>query len=60
MTHLTHGEHRDGAYAAAGVSIEAGDKAVELPDESLLGKHLLEVSLQTPTMGEALPVLNNP
>jgi amidophosphoribosyltransferase len=37
-----------------------GKYPVELPDESLLGKHLLEVSLQTPTMGEALPVLNNP
>ena len=30
MTDLTHGQQRDGAYAAAGVSIEAGDKAVEL------------------------------
>jgi len=37
-----------------------GDYPVELPDESLLGKHLLEVSLQSPTMGKALPVLNNP
>ena len=37
-----------------------GQYPVELPDESLLGKHLLEVSLQAPTMGKALPVLNNP
>jgi amidophosphoribosyltransferase len=37
-----------------------GSYPVELPDESLLGKHLLEVSLQSPTMGKALPVLNNP
>lgn len=37
-----------------------GRYPVELPDESLLGKHLLEVSLQSPTMGKALPVLNNP
>jgi len=37
-----------------------GDYPIELPDESLLGKHLLEVSLQSPTMGKALPVLNNP
>ncbi len=37
-----------------------GEYPVELPDESLLGKHLLEVSLQSPTMGKALPVLNNP
>ena len=32
----------------------------QLPDESLLGKHLLEVSLASPTLGKALPVLNNP
>jgi amidophosphoribosyltransferase len=37
-----------------------GDYPIPLPDESLLGKHLLEVSLQSPTMGRALPVLNNP
>jgi amidophosphoribosyltransferase len=37
-----------------------GEYPVDLPDESLLGKHLLEVSLQTPTLGKALPVLNNP
>jgi len=37
-----------------------GSYPVDLPDESLLGKHLLEVSLQTPTLGKALPVLNNP
>jgi amidophosphoribosyltransferase len=37
-----------------------GQYPVELPDESLLGKHLLEATLQSPTMGRALPVLNNP
>uniref|UniRef100_UPI0026205D86 amidophosphoribosyltransferase n=1 Tax=Nocardioides sp. TaxID=35761 RepID=UPI0026205D86 len=37
-----------------------GQYPVALPDESQLGKHLLEVSLQSPTMGKALPVLNNP
>ncbi|MFI5622259.1 amidophosphoribosyltransferase [Nocardioides sp. NPDC051685] len=37
-----------------------GEYPVELPDESMLGKHLLEVSLQSPTEGKALPVLNNP
>ncbi|MEX0427212.1 amidophosphoribosyltransferase [Nocardioides sp. DS6] len=37
-----------------------GEYPVQLPDESLLGKHLLEVSLQSPTVGKALPVLNNP
>lgn len=37
-----------------------GEYPVELPDESMLGKHLLEVSLQSPTAGKALPVLNNP
>ncbi|MBZ5734711.1 amidophosphoribosyltransferase [Nocardioides sp. TRM66260-LWL] len=37
-----------------------GEYPVELPDESLLGKHLLEVSLKSPTAGKALPVLNNP
>ena len=30
------------AYAEAGVSIESADKAVELPEPELLGKHLLE------------------
>mgnify|MGYP002715593471 CR=1 FL=1 len=33
---------------------------IALPDESLLGKHLLESSIQAPTYGKALPVLNNP
>ncbi len=33
-----------------------GTYPIELPDESLLGKHLLEVSLTS----EALPLLNNP
>ncbi len=37
-----------------------GEYPIELPDESLLGKHLLEATLQSPTMGRALPVLNNP
>jgi len=37
-----------------------GEYPVALPDESLLGKHLLEVSLASPTAGKALPVLNNP
>ncbi|SFB88578.1 amidophosphoribosyltransferase [Nocardioides terrae] len=37
-----------------------GEYPVDLPDESLLGKHLLEVSLQGRTLGKALPVLNNP
>ncbi|GGR58091.1 amidophosphoribosyltransferase [Nocardioides luteus] len=37
-----------------------GEYPVELPDQSMLGKHLLEVSLQSPTAGKALPVLNNP
>ncbi|MFT4263508.1 MAG: amidophosphoribosyltransferase [Nocardioides sp.] len=37
-----------------------GSYPVPLPDESQLGKHLLEVSLSAPTLGKALPVLNNP
>jgi amidophosphoribosyltransferase len=37
-----------------------GEYPVELPDEALLGKHLLETSLTAPTHGKALPVLNNP
>jgi amidophosphoribosyltransferase len=37
-----------------------GEYPIELPDESLLGKHLLESSLVAPTHGKALPVLNNP
>ncbi len=37
-----------------------GEYPVELPDESLLGKHLLEATLSSPTVGKALPVLNNP
>ena len=37
-----------------------GEYPIELPDESQLGKHLLETSLSTPTFGKALPVLNNP
>jgi amidophosphoribosyltransferase len=37
-----------------------GEYPIPLPDESMLGKHLLEASLTSPTMGKALPVLNNP
>jgi len=37
-----------------------GEYPIELPDESMLGKHLLETSLTGPTLGKALPVLNNP
>ena len=37
-----------------------GEYPIPLPDESLLGKHLLEASLSSPTLGKALPVLNNP
>ena len=37
-----------------------GTYPIELPDESLLGKHLLEATLSSPTLGKALPVLNNP
>jgi amidophosphoribosyltransferase len=36
-----------------------GEYPIALPDESLLGKHLLEVSLTSP-VDRALPVLNNP
>ncbi len=37
-----------------------GEYPIELPDEHLLGKHLLETSLTSPVHGKALPVLNNP
>jgi len=37
-----------------------GEYPVPLPDESQLGKHLLEATLSSPTLGRALPVLNNP
>ncbi|CAI9412613.1 amidophosphoribosyltransferase [Nocardioides sp. T2.26MG-1] len=37
-----------------------GEYPIALPDESLLGKHLLESSIQAPTYGKSLPVLNNP
>jgi amidophosphoribosyltransferase len=37
-----------------------GEYPIALPDESLLGKHLLESSIQAPAYGKALPVLNNP
>ncbi len=37
-----------------------GDYPIPLPDESLLGKDLLEASLQASSMGRALPVVNNP
>ena len=57
----------DGMIAATGQGPDSlclacftGEYPVPLPDESLLGKHLLETSLQAPTHGKALPVLNNP
>ncbi|TYL45637.1 amidophosphoribosyltransferase [Nocardioides sp. BGMRC 2183] len=37
-----------------------GDYPVPLPDESLLGKNLLESSLASTVRGDALPVYNNP
>jgi amidophosphoribosyltransferase len=37
-----------------------GKYPVELPDESLLGKHLLEATLSSPHAARELPVLNNP
>jgi amidophosphoribosyltransferase len=37
-----------------------GSYPIELPDESLLGKHLLEATLSSPHASRALPVLNNP
>ncbi len=37
-----------------------GEYPIDLPDESLLGKHLLEATLASPTLGRELPVLNNP
>ena len=37
-----------------------GEYPIELPDSSQLGKHLLEMTLTSPTEGKALPVLNNP
>jgi amidophosphoribosyltransferase len=37
-----------------------GEYPIALPDESLLGKHLLEASISSPSLGKALPVLNNP
>jgi len=37
-----------------------GEYPIPLPDERLLGKHLLEATLSSPTAGRALPVLNNP
>ncbi len=57
----------DGMIEATGQQSEAlckacftGEYPIALPDESLLGKHLLEASLSSPTLGKALPVLNNP
>ncbi len=57
----------EGMVEATGQSAErlctacfTGTYPVELPDESMLGKHLLEATLQSPTLGRALPVLNNP
>jgi amidophosphoribosyltransferase len=56
----------DGMVTATGQSPSSlclacftGEYPIELPDESLLGKHLLEVSLSSP-VDRALPVLNNP
>ncbi|MGA8246508.1 MAG: amidophosphoribosyltransferase [Nocardioides sp.] len=37
-----------------------GSYPIELPDESLLGKHLLEATLASPHAARELPVLNNP
>jgi amidophosphoribosyltransferase len=57
----------DGMIEATGQSTErlctacfTGEYPIALPDESLLGKHLLESSIQAPAYGKALPVLNNP
>ena len=57
----------DGMIDATGLPSErlcqacfTGEYPIALPDESLLGKHLLETSLTAPTAGKALPVLNNP
>jgi amidophosphoribosyltransferase len=56
----------DGMIEATGQPAEqlcqacfTGEYPIPLPDESLLGKHLLEVSLSA-SSGKALPVLNNP
>jgi len=56
----------DGMVAATGqapsslcLACFTGTYPIALPDESLLGKHLLEVSLTSP-VDRALPVLNNP
>ena len=37
-----------------------GEYPIPLPDESKLGKHLLEATLSPTNHGEALPVFNNP
>ena len=57
----------DGMTAATGQQTDdlclacfTGSYPVELPDESLLGKHLLEASLTSPHAARELPVLNNP
>ena len=57
----------DGMTAATGQRTDdlclacfTGSYPVELPDESLLGKHLLEASLTSPHAARELPVLNNP
>ena len=48
----------------ATIKIRRGDMTerdpIELPDETLLGKHLLEASLSSPHAARELPVLNNP
>ena len=60
--HLARGHDRGHGPAAERLCTACftGEYPIELPDESLLGKHLLEATLQSPTMGRALPVLNNP
>ena len=57
----------DGMVEATGQPTESlckacftGEYPIPLPDESLLGKHLLESSLSSPALGRSLPVLNNP
>ena len=52
--------HRADARTRSAQACFTGEYPIALPDESLLGKHLLESSIQSPTYGKALPVLNNP
>ncbi len=61
--HLAGGHDRlatDQASSSLCMACFTGEYPVPLPDESLLGKHLLEASLTSPITGRALPVLNNP